>query len=219
MALLTISIFSNAVAEETLKLDTDKRKYSYIAGVEVARQLQGGSTEVDLEAFTQAVRDVFSGAPLKMSREQELAFLGERKQKMAEKLALKAEQNRKAEETFLAANRHKRGVVELPSGIQYQVLKAGDGGHPNPSDKVTVHYRGTLLNGKEFDSSYQRGEPASFRLDQVIKGWRKILPLMQTGAKWTTVIPASLAYGSRGMGGVIGPDAALIFEIELLEIN
>ncbi|MCP4042852.1 MAG: FKBP-type peptidyl-prolyl cis-trans isomerase [Gammaproteobacteria bacterium] len=208
-----------AVTEAAATLDTNKQKFSYIAGFQIAQSLKRDGTDLDIEAFSQAIQDVFTQTTLKMNREEMMAFLQVRKERMAREKEASAEKNRQAEKTFLDANRQQEGVVELPNGIQYQELKAGDGAQPKSSDEVTVHYRGTLLDGAVFDSSYQRGKPVSFRLDQVIKGWQETLPLMKTGAKWRAVIPASLAYGSRGMGGVIGPDATLIFEIELLKIN
>ncbi|HYG75749.1 MAG TPA: FKBP-type peptidyl-prolyl cis-trans isomerase [Planctomycetota bacterium] len=122
-------------------------------------------------------------------------------------------------EKFLAENAKKPGVVTRPSGLQYKVLKEGTGASPKKTDVVTTHYRGTLINGKEFDSSYARREPASFGVNQVIAGWTEALQLMKVGSKWELYIPSNLAYGPRGAGGVIGPDETLIFEVELLSID
>ncbi len=207
------------LAGSSIKLDTNKHKYSYIAGFQIAQSLKRDGAALDVDVFAQAIKDVFSEATLKMTREEMVAFLQERQARISREKESLAKENQQAEIKFLAANRKKAGVVELPSGIQYQELQAGSGDQPKSTDMVTVHYQGTLLDGTEFDSSYRRDKPASFRLDQVIMGWREILPLMKTGAKWRAVIPASLAYGSRGMGGVIGPDATLMFDIELLKIN
>ena len=120
---------------------------------------------------------------------------------------------------FLAKNAEKDGIIERPSGLQYRVIRAGTGARPGSRDRVTVNYRGTLIDGTEFDSSYKRGQPASFKLNQVIKGWTEALALMQEGAKWELFIPPELAYGERGSGQTIGPDEALIFEVELLKVN
>jgi FKBP-type peptidyl-prolyl cis-trans isomerase FklB len=134
-------------------------------------------------------------------------------------MAKAAEDNRKAGESFLAENKKKEGVVTLPSGLQYKVLKAGDGKKPTDADTVECHYRGTLINGTEFDSSYLTGQPATFKIAGVIPGWREALKLMPVGSKWQLFVPSQLAYGARGKGGSIGPNAALIFEVELLAIK
>ena len=131
----------------------------------------------------------------------------------------KAEANRQKGEAFLVENQKKEGVITLPSGLQYKVIEEGTGESPKPNDTVVTHYRGTLIDGKEFDSSYRRGEPASFPVNRVIAGWTEALQLMKVGAKWQLFIPPELAYGERGAGRAIGPNAALIFEIELVEIQ
>jgi FKBP-type peptidyl-prolyl cis-trans isomerase FklB len=128
-------------------------------------------------------------------------------------------QNLKAGAAFLAANKQKSGVTVLPSGLQYSVIKAGTGKRPSASDRVVVHYRGTSIGGKEFDSSYSRGQPATFPVNRVIAGWTEALQQMRTGAKWRVAIPPNLAYGQRGAGGAIGPNETLLFDIELLEIK
>jgi FKBP-type peptidyl-prolyl cis-trans isomerase FklB len=135
---------------------------------------------------------------------------------MAQQLA---DKNQKEGEVFLAENKKKKGVVTLPSGLQYHVITAGTGKIPKATDTVTTHYRGTLIDGTEFDSSYKRGEPASFPVNGVIKGWTEALQLMKVGSKWQLFIPSNLAYGPQGAGQVIGPSATLIFEIELLSIK
>jgi len=140
----------------------------------------------------------------------------ERKEK---RLASLAEKNKKAEEQFLEANKKKEGVITLPDGLQYKVMKEGAGKTPKATDTVTVHYRGTLTDGTEFDSSLKRGEPASFQVNQVIAGWTEALQKMKVGSKWQLFIPANLAYGDRGAGNSIGPNAALIFDVELISIK
>jgi FKBP-type peptidyl-prolyl cis-trans isomerase FklB len=129
------------------------------------------------------------------------------------------EPNKKAGDAFLAANKTKEGVVTLPSGLQYKILKEGTGPKPTPADSVVCNYRGTLIDGKEFDSSYKRGQPATFPVGQVIKGWTEALQLMPVGSKWQLFVPADLAYGDRGAGPDIGPGATLIFEVELISIK
>ena len=129
------------------------------------------------------------------------------------------EQNKKEGEAFLSANKKKEGVVTLPSGLQYQVIKPGTGKKPKAADTVTVHYRGTLISGKEFDSSYRRGKPVTFPVNGVIRGWIEALQLMQEGAKWQLFIPSDLAYGQRGAGPDIGPNATLVFEVELISVQ
>lgn len=131
----------------------------------------------------------------------------------------KAEENLKAGEDFLEANKSKEGIVALPSGLQYEVMKTGDGPKPSPTDKVTCHYHGTLINGTIFDSSVQRGKPATFPLNQVIKGWTEGVPMMTMGSKWRFFIPPHLGYGDRQVSAEIGPNSTLIFEVELLGIN
>ena len=139
---------------------------------------------------------------------------------MAIEAKVKTDKNQNEGETFLAENTKKDGVKTLPSGLQYKVVREGAGASPKATDKVTTHYRGTLLDGTEFDSSYRRNEPASFGVSQVIKGWQEALQLMKTGAKWQLFIPANLAYGEQGApGGTIGPNATLIFDIELISID
>jgi FKBP-type peptidyl-prolyl cis-trans isomerase FklB len=139
--------------------------------------------------------------------------------KKQESSAAVAEKNKKEGEDFLAVNKKKEGVIALPSGLQYRVLKEGKGKSPKATDNVTVHYRGTLIDGTEFDSSYKRGQPATFPLNRVIRGWTEALQLMKEGAKWELVIPSNLAYGERGAGAIIGSNALLIFEVELLAVN
>jgi len=148
-------------------------------------------------------------------RETMTAF---QKDMMAKRQAL-GEKNKKEGEAFLAENKKKPGVITLPSGLQYKILKAGTGKKPKPTDTVTVNYKGTLIDGTEFDSSYQRGKPATFPLSGIIPGWREALTLMQEGAKWEIYVPPNLAYGERSSGTVIGPNATLIFQIELVSIQ
>ena len=199
-------------------LQTDRQKYSYGIGVQVAGSLKRDGIDVDLPAMQQAITDVMNGAKLRLSDdEMREAFAHLQEQKKKEQAA-QAGENEKAGNEFQARNKKQDGVKVLPDGLQYKVIKAGTGKKPNVNDRVTVHYRGKLINGEEFDSSYSRGEPATFPVNGVIKGWQEVLPMMKEGGHWQVVIPPELAYGDRGAGAKIGPNATLIFDIELLKV-
>ena len=191
-------------------------KVSYALGIGIGRQLADmGANDIVTEDFAAAMKDVLTGAELKIDEAEAQALVQEYLQKKGEEKvkAVKAEG-----ENFLAENAKKEGVVTLPSGLQYQVLKEGNGKSPKATDQVKCHYEGTLINGKIFDSSYRRNEPATFPLNGVIAGWTEGLQLMKEGAKYRFFIPFNLAYGSRGAGQDIPPYAALIFDVELIEV-
>jgi FKBP-type peptidyl-prolyl cis-trans isomerase len=205
-------------------LTTRKDKFSYALGMNIGNGYKQGlekqSVEFDANLIAQGVKDALSGAKTRLTDEEAKAVLTEvqtevnkqRQQKMKEA----SDKNKTEGEAFLAANKSKEGVVTLPSGLQYKILTAGIGPKPTASDQVVCNYRGTLINGTEFDSS-KSGKPATFGVGQVIKGWTEALQLMPIGSKWQLFIPSSLAYGERGgPGGAIGPNEALIFEVELL---
>ena len=179
--------------------------------------LQG--MELDNPAFLQAVEDVLSNSELKLSKEEMQQILSDFQKKEQEELAAAASNNKASGEKFLAENKSKDGVKTTESGLQYKVVTAGEGEKPKASSQVVVHYRGTLIDGTEFDSSYSRGEPATLGVNQVIKGWQEALQMMPVGSKWQIYVPADLAYGQRGAGGTIKPNSTLIFDIELLEIK
>jgi FKBP-type peptidyl-prolyl cis-trans isomerase FklB len=207
-----------AYSDDTVKTDT--QKYSYAIGYQIGKNLKNqGLTDVDVKALSQAITDVLKDHKLKLSmNEMQAAFKG-MQQKMAAERTAKGEKAKKAGEKFLAANKKKPGVVTLKNGIQYKVITKGNGKKPTINDTVVANYRGTLINGEEFDSSYKRGKPATFPLNGVIKGWQEVLPLMSEGSKWKVFIPSDLAYGERGAGANIGPNETLIFEIELLKVK
>lgn len=189
---------------------------SYALGIGIGRQLADmGANDIVTEDFAAAMKDVLTGAELKIDEAEAQALVQEYLQKKGEEKvkAVKAEG-----ENFLAENAKKEGVVTLPSGLQYQVLKEGNGKSPKATDQVKCHYEGTLINGKIFDSSYRRNEPATFPLNGVIAGWTEGLQLMKEGAKYRFFIPFNLAYGTRGAGQDIPPYAALIFDVELIEV-
>jgi len=198
------------------KLTGELEKFSYALGMSIAGNLiQSGVKTVNPELFLEAFKDTYEGkkpmvAPEDANRILE-EFIGKAN---ADKGADNMEEGLK----FLAENRSQEGVIELPSGLQYKVLKDGDGEMPTAADQVKCHYHGTLINGTVFDSSVERGEPATFPVNGVIKGWVEALQLMSTGSKWRLFIPSDLAYGQQGAGGAIGPNTALIFDVELLEI-
>jgi FKBP-type peptidyl-prolyl cis-trans isomerase FklB len=204
-------------------LTTDKEKISYGIGMNIGRNIKEQGVEVDPQIVARGISDALSGAKALMTDEQiKETLTAFQKQLMAKQQAERSkvgQKNAKEGEAFLAQNKTKPGVVTLPSGLQYKILQAGTGPKPKATDKVTTHYRGKLLNGKEFDSSYSRNEPATFQLNGVIPGWTEALQLMPVGSKWELVIPPSLAYGEKGAGDVIGPNSTLIFEVELLSIG
>jgi len=205
-----------------LALKTQKDKFSYALGMKMGENLKKQSVPVDPAILSRGLRDALAGKKTLLTDEEAqgamAAVQNDMRQKMQEKMKEEGEANKKTGEAFLAANKSKEGVVTLPSGLQYKILKAGTGPKPTANDSVVCNYKGTLIDGKEFDSSYKRGQPATFPVTGVIKGWTEALQLMPVGSKWELFIPPDLAYGERGAGGDIGPDSTLIFEVELLSI-
>ncbi len=193
-------------------------KVSYFIGTNMGGQLKGQGIDVDIQALTEGIADAIAGKPSKYSQEEISAAMQAFEGKMQADAEKKAEESKEAGEKFLADNGKRDGVVTTASGLQYEVLKAGEGAKPQATDQVKVHYHGTLVDGKVFDSSVERGEPVTFPVQGVIKGWVEALQLMPVGSKWKLFIPSDLAYGKQGAGADIGPDSALVFEVELLEI-
>ncbi len=218
-AVLTVAFTGIAlpgVATERVEPKTDMEKNGYSVGYDVGRSLRRQLLDMEPAAAAQGLKDALSdAAPSLPEQEIQQRFAAMRKDS-AQKIP---ERNLKAGEAFLARNKGEKGVKTTPSGLQYRVIVAGKGKQPTAEDTVTVNYRGTLIDGTEFDSSYKRNQPASFPVKGVIAGWSEALPLMKEGAKWMLYIPAKLAYGERGAGTLIGPNAALIFEVELLSIG
>jgi FKBP-type peptidyl-prolyl cis-trans isomerase FklB len=191
-------------------------KISYALGLSIGNNFRSsGIKAVNVEDFVRGLSDVLSDTQPEISYNEAKEVINDY---FTELQATKSAINKEAGVEFLRINREKAGVVELPSGLQYEVLKKGTGARPKASDRVRCHYHGTLINGVVFDSSVQRGEPAVFGVSQVIRGWVEALQLMETGAKWRLFIPSELAYGERGAGETIEPDSTLIFDVELLDI-
>ena len=220
MAGMALTAASLSFASEEVAIDKDK--VSYMVGMQLGNNVKGLSESIDIETVIAAMRDVYEGNELKMTTEEANAVrVAFSKQLQAEQTKVAdAEKNLNTEEgaKFLAENGKRSEVTTTETGLQYEVLTAGTGEKPTLEDRVKVHYRGTLLDGTEFDSSYSRNAPAEFPLNGVIKGWTEALQLMSVGSKYKLFIPSDIAYGDRGTRGPIGPNATLIFEVELLEI-
>jgi FKBP-type peptidyl-prolyl cis-trans isomerase len=225
VAVLGILLFAaQASTAEPSTLKTPKDKVDYAIGVDIARNFQKMGVEVNLDVMVKGLKDGFAGKKILMSDDEIRQTLSEyqtqTKIKRSEAAKSAAQGNKKQGEAFLAQNKAKEGVVTLPSGLQYKILKAGEGKKPTEADLVEVNYRGTLIDGTEFDSSYKRGQTATFKLaNGVIRGFKEALLLMPVGSKWQVVIPPELAYGERGTPPKIGPNATLVFELELLAIK
>ncbi len=206
-----------------LTLKTSKDKFSYALGMKMGANLHKQSVPVDANILARGLKDGLAGAKTLLTDEEAQAAIVEvqtdLRKKQQEKMQVDGAANKKEGESFLAANKGKEGVVTLPSGLQYKILKEGTGPKPTATDSVVCNYRGTLINGTEFDSSYKRGQPATFPVTGVIKGWTEALQLMPVGSKWQLFIPSDLAYGERGPAPEIGSNATLIFEVELLSIE
>jgi FKBP-type peptidyl-prolyl cis-trans isomerase len=208
-----------------LVLKTQKEKASYAIGVNIGKGLHRDGVDVDTALIQRGIRDALLNNKLLLTDdEMKTALMGlqaDLKKKADTEMAAAGAANKKEGETFLAANKAKEGVVTLPDGLQYKISTPGNGPKPTATDTVVANYKGTLINGTEFDSSYKRGQPVTFPVGQVIKGWTEVLQLMPVGSKWEVYIPSDLAYGPQGPGraGPIGPDQTLIFEIELVSIQ
>jgi FKBP-type peptidyl-prolyl cis-trans isomerase FklB len=239
VTLAAIMLLGNVLAQETpaataqpspaagsqsaSALKTEKDKVSYAIGMNIGANLHRQSVDIDPKVLEQGMEDALGGGKTLLSEDEARATLTQlqtdMRQKQQEKMQQAGESNKKEGDAFLAANKAKEGVVTLPSGLQYKIETPGTGPKPTTNDAVVCNYRGTLIDGKEFDSSYKRGQPATFPVTGVIKGWTEALQLMPVGSKWQLFVPSDLAYGERGTGADIGPNATLIFEVELLSIQ
>jgi len=209
--------------ERATSLTTQTQKASYAIGVDIAKGIKRQGVEIDVNIFAQGLRDELAGEKLLMTDEEMQAAMTalqtEIMQKQAEAITKAGEENKVKGEAFLAENKTKEGVKTTASGLQYKIIKEGTGKKPTLKDTVECHYQGTLIDGTEFDSSFKRGQPATFPVSGVIAGWTEALQMMPVGSKWQLFIPSDLAYGERGAGGAIGPNETLIFVVELLAIK
>jgi len=208
---------------EKKTLSSFKDKTGYSIGIQIGKQLESTKDSLDTEALIMGINDALAGKKLQLSDEEIKTTMLELSKKMQaeamEQRKASLEVNKKEGEAFLSVNKTKEGVVTLPSGLQYKVITAGTGKTPKATDTVETNYKGTLINGTEFDSSYKRGQSVSFPVNGVIKGWTEALQLMKEGAKWELFIPSELAYGEQGAGQAISPNSTLIFEIELIKVK
>ncbi len=211
------------IAADKPEVKEEKDRISYSVGYQVGGDFKRQGVELNPELLVKGIQDAVSGAkPLLSQQEMNRTLVDLKKKIVADQREAQqkmGEKNLADGKDFLSANGKKKGVVILPSGLQYKILSEGKGKSPGPADSVTVHYRGTLIDGTEFDSSYSRGKPATFQVNRVIAGWTEALQKMKEGAKWQLFIPPNLAYGERGAGSRIGPNATLIFEVELISVQ
>ena len=210
-------------ADQPEVLKNDEQKLSYAMGLDLGEYFKGLEEKFDLNVLQQGINDGYNGNKPLLNPADAAAiqqeFAKRQQEKQIQKTVAMVQKNRKAAEEFLKANKAKEGVVETKSGLQYKVVKKGQGAKPQPTDTVKVQYKGTMLDGKEFDSSYKRNEPAVFQVNQVIAGWQEALPLMEVGSTVELYIAPDLAYGDRGAPPVIEPGSMLIFQVELMEIQ
>jgi FKBP-type peptidyl-prolyl cis-trans isomerase len=218
-----VALSGAAFAADAPELKGDKEKLSYSIGMDIGGNLKRQSVEVDPDLLAKGVKDSYGDGKTLLTEEEVRRVIGDFQKslmaKRVETMQKQGEKNKGEGAAFLAGNAKKEGVKTLPSGLQYRENMPGTGKSPKATDTVTVHYKGTLIDGTEFDSSHKRGQPATFQVSGVIPGWIEALQLMKEGAKWELFIPSNLAYGERGTGGEIGPNAALIFEVELISVK
>ena len=218
-ALIVLTLMTAPVMAQDLT--TDKGKLSYAVGWDIGEDIQRRGAEFDVETIIAAIRDSSAGKEPQVPSEEMVAMLTELQQKVrqeqAEAFQKLADDNQKAADEFLQTNLGKNGIVALPSGVQYRIIEEGEGSRPGMEDTVKVHYRGSKINGHEFDSSFARGVPEEFPVNTVLRGWQEVLPLMKTGATWQIFVPPELAFGARG-NPPVGPNEALMFDLKLVEI-
>lgn len=218
ISLLTILFTGTAVAADS-KPSTEKEKFSYTIGFQIGQGFKRDGLVIDTKSMSQAINDVMKDKAPQLSPDEMRSAMEGAQKKLAAARKVKADKAKATGDKFLAKNSKKDGIITRESGLQYKVISTGKGKQPKATDSITAHYKGSLINGTVFDSSYKRGEPATFNVGQVINGWKEILPLMKEGDKWQVFIPSDLAYGERGQGATIGPNEALIFDIELIKVN
>ena len=218
-----VALSGAAIAADAPELKGEKEKISYSIGMDIGGNLKRGSVDVDPDMLAKGLKDSYGDGKTLLTEDQARQTIADFQKtlmaKKAETMQKLAEKNKADGETFLAENAKKEGVKSLPSGLQYKEITPGKGKSPKATDTVTTHYKGSLIDGTEFDSSYKRGEPATFPVSGVIPGWTEALQLMKEGAKWQLFLPSNLAYGEKGAGRDIGPNATLIFEVELISVK
>ena len=217
--LLMLALVAPGIAKSAAALKTQKQKFSYTIGYQVGMDFKRKGLDLDINAVLQAIRDAQEGTKPRLDQQQMQQALNNYKEAVAAKRKEIADTNLKLSKAFLDQNKKKKGVKRTSSGLQYEVLKAGKGAKPKATDSVEVHYHGTLIDGRVFDSSVSRGQTVTFPVNGVIKGWQEALQMMKKGAKWRVAIPPELAYGPMGSPPVIAPNMALVFEIELIDIK
>lgn len=200
-------------------LDSDQQKLSYIFGIQVGQNMKSEGVDLDIDAFAAGVQDMLDGKQPQLDQATAEQVISQFQQQKSQELAEIMNKKQAESKAFMEANAKNPDVKTTESGLQYEIIKAGDGATPSADDKVIAHYEGTLIDGTKFDSSYDRGEPATFPVNGVIKGWQEALQMMKEGGKWRVVIPGSLAYGPQGAGDKIGPNETLVFTIELIAIT
>lgn len=219
-----VMVANTVLASGTSELTTPKEKASYAIGMDMGNSLKKNGVDINPDLLTKAIKDVLTGQKTQLTDQEAGAILTDLQKEMQgkrqEKMKALGEKNKIEGEAFLAENMKKEGVKTLPSGLQYKVITEGKGKSPSATDTVTVQYTGRLVDGTEFDSSYKRGQAATFAVNGVVKGWTEALQLMKEGSKWQLYLPSNLAYGEAGTsGGPIGPNAALIFDVELVSLQ
>jgi FKBP-type peptidyl-prolyl cis-trans isomerase FklB len=218
-----VALSGAAFAADAPELKTDKEKLSYSIGMDIGGNLKRQSVEVDPDLLAKGLKDSYGGGKTVLTEDEARKAITDFQKtmtaKQAETMKKLSEKNKADGEKFLAENAKKEGVKTLPSGLQYKEIAPGTGKSPKATDTVTTHYKGTLIDGTEFDSSHKRGQPATFQVSGVIPGWTEALQSMKEGAKWQLFVPSNLAYGERGAGREIGPNATLIFDVELISVK
>lgn len=215
--ILSLLLTSTVFAAEKPK--SEKEIFSYAIGYQIGQTFKRDGFEVDTSTMSQAIEDVMKDKAPSLTMEEMRSAMENAQKMLVAKQQAKADQAKAMGSKFLSENSKKDGVVTRDSGLQYKVISTGKGKQATATGSITAHYEGKLINGEVFDSSYRRGEPATFNVNQVIKGWQEVLPLMREGDKWQVFIPANLAYGERGQGPIIGPNETLVFDIELVKVN
>ena len=218
---LTVLLILTSFTVLAQDVNTEKGKLSYAVGWDIGADIARRSTEFDVESLIAAIRDVVAEKEPRVTPEEMRTLLTALQEKVraeqVEQFRILSEENQKKSEEFLAANKSKTGIVTLPSGVQYRVIEEGEGARPGLDSRVTVHYRGSKLDGREFDSSFARGTPEEFTVNSVLMGWQEVLPLMKAGSTWQIFVPPELAFGARG-NPPVGPNEALMFDLKLVEI-